>query len=460
MQLPHPIRCAIALWLTGACLSTVALAQTATAAADSAVNAPVNVSSSAGASTADYIVALVNSEPITHSELSQAVARVSEQLKAQGKVPPPPAQLRQSILERLISDKAQLQFANEMGIRIEDSAVDLAEQNLARQSQLSVAALREQAAKEGLSVTVLRKQLLDQLTLSRLHERDVDGRVKISDQDVDRAIAEQLAANTDPYAQDINLAQLLIATPEHADAAQVTQLQQQAQQLLQRARAGEDFAALVKQYSAADRTGGGQMGLRRADRYPPPFVRATQDVAVGGIADVLRSPAGFHILKVVERQALKQLVRSVVQHRARHILLRPGPELTQDAAIARLADFRQRILQGKADFQSLAREFSQDGSAPQGGDLGWAGPGMFVPEFEDVMMHLKEGEISQPLVSRFGVHLIQLVDSRKVELSQRELREQVRNELRAAKLEETYAQWSKDVRERAFVEYRDPPSKP
>ncbi len=441
-----------ALLLAAVCVGPVALAQTSSPAATPAA--------STAASTADFIVALVNSEPITNSELDLAMRRVTEQLKAQGKPVPPAAQLRQGILERLISDKAQLQYANEYGVRIEDSAVDLAEQNLARQSQVSVEDLHKQAIKEGLSVQALRSQLREQLTLSRLRERDVDGRVKISDQDVDRAIAEQLAANSDPYAQDINLAQLLVAIPEHADAAQVAKLQEQSQQLLQRARAGEDFAALVKQYSGADRTAGGEMGLRRADRYPPPFVRATQDVPVGAVADVLRSPAGFHILKVLTRQAPKQLVRTVVQSRARHILLRPGPQLTQEAALAKLADFRQRILQGKADFQTLARENSQDGSAAQGGDLGWASPGMFVPEFEEVMSHLNEGEISLPMVSRFGVHLIQLIDRRKVELSQRDVREQVRNQLREAKLEETYTNWAKDIRERAFVEFREPPANP
>jgi peptidyl-prolyl cis-trans isomerase SurA len=446
MQFPRFFRSTPALLIAVACLGAATWAQ-----ADSPT---------VTASTADFIVALVNSEPITNSELEVTIRRVSEQMKSQGQPLPAPAQLRQSVLERLISDKAQLQFANEYGIRIEDAAVDLAEQNLARQSQISLEELHKQAAKEGLSVDSLRTQLREQLTLNRLRERDVDGRVKITDQDIDRAIAEQLAANSDPFTQDINLAQLLIATPEHVDAAQLAQLQEQAQQLLQRARAGEDFAALVKQYSSSDRLSGGEMGLRRADRYPPPFVRATQNVAVGAFADVLRSPAGFHILKVLSRQMPKQLVRSVVQSRARHILLRLSPQLSQEAALAKLADFRQRILQGKADFQSLAREYSQDGSAAQGGDLGWASPGMFVPEFEEVMTHLNEGEISLPMVSRFGVHLIQLVDRRKVDLSPRDVRELVRNKLRESKLEEAYTAWAKDIRERAFVEFREPPAKP
>jgi peptidyl-prolyl cis-trans isomerase SurA len=285
----------------------------------------------------------------------------------------------------------------------------------------------------------------------------VDARVRISDQDVDRALAEQQATNTDPFAQEINLAQLLVAVPEKADAGQVAQLQAQAQALLVRVRAGEDFAGLVRQYSDSDRSKAGEFGLRRADRYPPAFVQATQSVTVGSVSELVRSGAGFHILKVLERRAPSSLVKTVQQTRARHILLRTGPELSAFAASARLAGIRQNIVAGKTDFAAAARNNSQDGSAAQGGDLGWASPGMFVPEFEEVMNKLKEGEISQPLVSRFGVHLIQLIERRRVELGAREVRELVRNQLRETKLEEAYTTWARDVRERAYVEMREPP---
>jgi len=285
----------------------------------------------------------------------------------------------------------------------------------------------------------------------------VESRVRISDQDVDRALAEQRVANSDPLSQEINLAQLLVAVPERADATQIAQLQAKAQGLLERIRAGEDFADLVKQASDADRSKGGEFGLRRADRYPTAFVQATQNVAVGAVSDVLRSGAGFHILKVLDRRAPSTLVKSVLQTHARHILLRTGPELSAFAASAKLGEVRQRILSGKTDFAAAARELSQDGSAAQGGDLGWASPGMFVPEFEEVMNRLKDGEISQPTVSRFGVHLIQLTERRRTELSPREVRDLVRNQLREAKLDEAYVAWTRDVRERAYVELREPP---
>ena len=409
------------------------------------------------AESADFVVAVVNSEPITNSEVRAAMRRVTAQLLAQGQALPSVQEMQKGVLERLISDRAQLQLAAETGVRVDEGAVDQAEQNLARQSQISLEALRQRMAKDGVGPAALRMQLRDQLILTRLRERDVESRVRVSDQDVDRALAEQQATNTDPLAQEINLAQLLVAVPEKADATEVAQLQAKAQALLQRLRAGEDFATLVKQASDGERSKNGEFGLRRADRYPPAFVQATQSVAVGAVSELVRSGAGFHILKVLERRAPSALVKTVVQSHARHILLRTGPELSAFAASAKLADIRQRIVSGKIDFAAAARDNSQDGSAAQGGDLGWANPGMYVPEFEEVMNQLKEGEISQPTVSRFGVHLIQLLDRRRVNLNPRDVRELVRNQLRETKLDEAYVAWARDVRERAYVEMREPP---
>jgi len=406
---------------------------------------------------ADFIVAVVNSEPITNSEVRAQVQRVSAQITQQGQKLPSPEELRRDALERLINERAQLQMARETGIRVDDAAVDQAEQMVASQSQIDVAELRKRVVKEGTDLATFRTQLRERVLISRLHERDIESRVRVTDQDIDRYLQEQQASNTDPFAQEINLAQLLVAVPEKASSEQAALLYQQAQKVLNRIRAGEDFGTLVKELSAADRNNGGQLGLRRADRYPPSFVLATQKLGVGGVSDIVRSAAGFHILKVVDRRAPAVLVRTVVQSRARHILLRTGPELTAAQAQARLADYRQRILGGKADFQKLAREYSQDGSAQQGGDLGWVSQGTFVPEFEEAMNRLNEGEISNPVVSRFGVHLIQLAERRRVDLSPQELRQMVSNQLRETKYAEAYVVWARDVRERAYVEMRDPP---
>ena len=406
---------------------------------------------------ADFIVAVVNAEPITNNDVRVGVQLLSEQMVAQKQVQPGPDALRQSVLERLINERAQLQVAAETGVRVDDAAVDAAEQNIARQNQVDVVTLRQRLASEGIDSTTFRSRLRDQLLLGRLREREVDSRVRVTDQDVDRYLSDLQAQNADPLAQEINIAQVLIAVPENATPDQIAALLAQAQSVLQRARAGEDFAALVKQFSGAEQANGGQMGLRRGDRYPPLFMDAVQRVEVGGLSGVVRSGAGFHILKVVDRRASAVPTKTVVQSRARHILLRLSPELTQAAALDRLAGYRQRVASGQADFAALAREFSQDGSASQGGDLGWASPGMFVPEFEDAMNRLAPMEVGQPLVSRFGVHLIQLLDRRKVDLSPREMREYVRGILRETRVDEAYVTWARDIRGRAFVELREPP---
>lgn len=407
--------------------------------------------------SADFIVAVVNSEPITNAEINAAIKRLNEQYKAQNRTLPAAPQLRQEVLERLISEKAQLQHAIQMGIRVDDATLDQAEQNVARQNQTDLAGLQQRLTKEGLDRKTFREQLRDQILISRIREREVEGQVRISDQDVDRYLEERRTSNSDPFTQEINLAQILLALPEKASAEQAAQLFVQAQKIQARARGGEDFNALVTQLSAGDKANGGQIGLRRADRYPPLFVEATVNLPVGGISDVVRSGAGFHILKVIDRRLPQAVTQTVVQTRARHILLRTSPELSQAAALARLTEYRQRIITGKATFDGLAREFSQDGSAPQGGDLGWVNPGMFVPEFETVMDQLPENELSQPVVSRFGVHLIQVLDRRRVALSPAETRELARNELREIKSEEAYVKWARDIRERAFVDLREPP---
>ena len=404
---------------------------------------------------ADFIVALINSEPITNAELQAQIKQVTEQRAQQRQPLPSAAELRSALLERMINERAQLQVARDMGLRAETAAIDQAEANLAAQNQMDLAQFRQTLEQRGLTQSAFRAQIRDQIVLSRLHEREVEGRVRVTDAEVENALAARQAANTDPMAQEINLANLLVALPENPSPAQVAQAQAQAQQVLARIRAGEKFEALVKELSSADRNNGGQLGLRRADRYPALFVNATQALGVGQVSEPVRSDAGFHLLQVVERRA-GSLVQTVPQTRARHILLRLSPQLSQAQALAQLAQVRQRILAGSTSFEAAARELSQDGSAAQGGDLGWASPGMFVPEFDEAMGRLKEREIGTPIVSRFGVHLIQVMERRKVELTPTQLREQMRAELRAKRTEEAFQIWERDIRSRAFVEIREP----
>jgi len=407
--------------------------------------------------TADFIVAVVNSEPITNTEVQREVQRVLQQLAALQRPQPDRQRLSSDVLERLINQKIQLQLARDTGIRVEESAIDQSELAIAAQNQLDLATLRRRVEADGLSVSQFRSQLRDQISLQRLRERELTPRVRVSELDIDAYLQEQQSAQ-DASKMNLNLAQILIAVPENAAADQVQDLQARAQKALERARAGEDFALLVRELSEPSaQANGGQLGLRSADRYPDLFVNATREVPQGAFSDVVRSPAGFHVLKVLEKTRAGLPAMAVTQTRARHILLVPSAQQSEAQARSRLLDLKKRLQSGQADFAALAREFSQDGSAAQGGDLGWANLGMFVPEFEQAINQLAPGEVSEPLLSRFGLHLIQLLERRQVSLTQAQQREAVRAQLREKKLDEALRSWLQEQRGRAYVELREPP---
>ncbi len=403
----------------------------------------------------DYIVALVNSEPITNAELESQIRQLVESRGPQSGPLPPAAELRTAVLERIIVERAQLQLARETGVRVDAAAIDQAEANIAAQNQLDVVQLRANLERRGTTPLAFRQQLRDQLLINRLQERELETRIKISDADVEAAMAARKESASDPQNQEVNLGHLFLALPENPSAAAVNQAQERAQKILDRLKAGDSFEALVQEFSAAERSNAGQMGFRRTDRYPPLFINASQALAVGAVSQWVRSDAGLHLLKVLERR-VNGLSDTQVQHHARHILLRPNATLTQEQAVKQLAVVRERILAGATSFEAQARALSQDGSASQGGDLGWATPGMFVTEFEQVLLRLREKEIAEPLVSRFGVHLIELLERRNVDLTPSQLRERERNLLRAKRADEAFEAWVRDVRGRAFVEIRDP----
>ena len=424
----------------------------------SGLASPVFAQGPAKARAADFIVAVVNSEPITNNEVQSLKLRLSKQLPP-GSPGPDTKVLTQQALDQLINEKAQLQQARDNGIRIDDAEVDQTELTIARQNQVSKEELYKRVAAEGLSVSAFREQLRSQLMISRLREREVDNRARVSDTDVEQFIQSQQAGKpAAATAFDLNLAMILVAVPENASDKELADLQAKALQISKRAKAGENFANLAATLSqAADKgANGGEMGLRSADRYPSLFVEGTQKLSKGDVSEPLRSGAGFHILKVLDKKQSELSNVSITQTRARHILLRLSNELSEVAARNRLLTYKQRIQAG-SDFADLARQFSQDGSAQTGGDLGWASPGQFVPEFEQVMARLRPGQISDPLVSRFGVHLIQVLERRDVPLTLREQREMVRTQLREKKTEELYATWVDELRGRAYVELRDPP---
>jgi len=414
----------------------------------------VSVAAQSTVNGRDFIVAVVDSVPITNHDVALRAPQLRDQLKQQGRPVPEGDALLKAALERLIVEKALLQHAKEAGVTVEDEAVTQAEQRLAAQSQLSVDALHKKVKAEGSSVARLRQNLLEQLTLQRLTERNVPSRIRVSDVEIDQAIRERQNASvgTNP---DIELGHVLVAIPEKASDAEVAALQTKAQTALAHVKRGDDLARVAKEFSdGAERDKGGLMGLRAASRYPTLFVDAIKNMNVGD-ATLVRSGAGFHVLKVVTKRASS--VITVTQTHPRHILLRPGGQLSQTTARAQLAEYKRQIEAGKADFAKLAREHSQDGSGPEGGDLGWVSPGMFVPEFEEVMNKLQPGQMADPTISRFGVHLIQVLERREAPISERELRDMARNNLREKKFDETYQLWAQEVRGRAYVEYRDAP---
>ena len=403
----------------------------------------------------DFIVAVVDAVPITNHDVNQRVLQLKQLARQQDRVQSQLTPSLQVALEKLITEKALLQLAKDQGITVDTAAISQEQEHVAAQSQLNVAALRAKLASAGVSWESFQQSIKDQLIVQRLAERTVPARVRVSDAEIDAVMRERMNArsNINP---NIELAHILIAVPEQASPAQVSTLQAKAQNTLQRLQAGENFADVAKDVSnSTDKEQGGRMGVRPMDRYPTLFVQAIEALPVGGLSSVFRSGAGFHILKLVSKQSNQTMV--VTETRARHILLRPGGQLSQIAARGQLANFKRDLEAGRADFAKLAKEHSQDGSADNGGDLGWVAPGVFVPEFEEAMDKLKINQISDPLVSRFGVHLIQVLARRDAPISERELRESARNMVRQRKFDETYEQWAQEVRGRAYIEYRDPP---
>lgn len=407
-------------------------------------NAPVR--------SADFIVALVDSQPITNHEVRQRVLQLEERL-GQERRSLPREELTRRALEQLIAERAAVSVARQQGGRVDQATLDQAEQTVAAQNGLSVAVFRERMAAQGTPLAKLRDDLRDQILLQRLREREVGQRVRVSDADVEAYLREAAAAQAPSAWQ---LGHILVAVPEGANAERVRAAEARAQGIARQARSGADFAPLARTESQGpERAQGGDMGLRPAERLPELFVQAVQGLEVGAVAGPVRSAAGFHILKVLDKQS--GAVAAVVETRARHILLRPDARLSEQQATQRLAQWRAQVLAGSANFEALARQHSQDGSAAQGGDLGWARPGMFVPEFEQVMNQLRPGEVSEPLVSRFGVHLIRVDERRRVALSPEEAREAARAELREIKADQALEEWLQEVRNGAFVEMREAP---
>lgn len=403
----------------------------------------------------DYIVAVVNSDLVTAFEVEQRMALVREQVGRTGARQPQDDALRKQVVDALIEDRVVVTFARENGPKVDEAELDRAVAAVAAQNQLSLEQLRDRLRSEGSDLGRFRSSLRDQILVERVREREVNGRIRITDADVDRLVEKRRA---DAAAEgELNIAQILVTVPDGAAPAQEQPRRERAEAALKRLKAGEDFAAVAREVSEdANREKGGEIGPKLASRLPDLFVDAVKTLAPGqSTPELVRSGAGFHILKLIARsegQAFK-----TTQTRARHILLRPSERADAAALVQRMEGLRRQIDRRERRFEDVARELSEDGSGPNGGDLGWASAGTFVPEFEEALNKLDLNGLSEPVVSRFGVHLIQVLERRDVALDIREVRDQARNQLREQRFEAAFGEWARELRQRAYVELREPP---
>ncbi len=399
---------------------------------------------------ADHIVAVVGDGVITRYELRTRLASALKQLEKQGTPLPPQDVLERQMLERLIMDRVQLAYAKETGLRVDDQQLEQAMARIAANNQLSPQQFRAAIEKDGMEFAKFREEIRGEMIAVRLREREVDSRLVVSDSEIDNYLANQAASGG---GQEFQLAHILLRAPESATPEQLQKLRARGEQALSRAKAGENFAQLAAAFSdAPDALQGGEIDWRPLDRLPTLYADAASHLNKGEVSDLLRSSAGYHIIKLVDRRG-GSAPASVRQTQARHILIRTNEVVSASEARHKLENVRDRIRHG-GDFAEQARLYSQDGSAGKGGDLGWLSPGDTVPEFERAMDALKPGEISGVVQSPFGMHLIQVVERRDRDVSAERQRSLARQAIRDRKLDEAYQDWLRQLRDRVYVENR------
>lgn len=399
----------------------------------------------------DRIVAVVNDEVITRNDLVDRVNFAALQLSRQGTPPPARSVLEMRILERMITDRAQLQFAKESGLRVDDVELGRAIERIAQDNKLSMPQFRAALDKEGVPFAKYREDIRDQIILSRLREREVNDKIVVTETEIDNLLAQEAQAGG---ADEFNASHILVTVPEKASPEQIQVRQARAEQALQQLKSGLDFRQIAATFSeSADALQGGSLGWREGERLPVLYFEALRNMKPGELSSILRSPNGFHILKLNERRSGKVPAASVEQIRARHILIKISEIVSETEARNRLRIIKER-LDNKEDFAVLARAHSEDSSASKGGDLGWLSPGETVPDFERAMGLLKPNQVSDPVRSPFGWHLIQVMERRTQDLSKSRRRVMAQQALRGRKSDESYQEWVRQLRDRAYVEMR------
>ena len=399
----------------------------------------------------DRIVAIVNKDVITASELEQAVGMAERELNRRGTPLPDHAVLERQMLERLVLTKAQLQLARSNGLRVEELQLDRAVQRIAESNKMTLADFRKALERDGVSFDGWREQIREEMLLARLREREVDDRVQVSDTELDLFL-EQMKAR--PEATEYNLAHILVRVPDQASPERIEAARGRAEKALAALRSGTDFATVAASFSdAPDALQGGALGWRNEARLPEIFSAALAKLQPGEVSPVLRSPAGFHVVKLIARRGAGADAAPVRQTRLRHILIRTNEAVSDADARRRILQLRERIVNG-ADFAEIARTNSDDASAARGGELDWVYPGDTVPEFERAYEELKIGEVSQPVRTPFGYHLIQVEERRSSEVSPERRRLQARELLRERKADEAYQEWLRQLRDQTYVELK------
>ena len=399
---------------------------------------------------ADRIVAVVGDDVITYFDLRTRLAAALKQLQKQGTPLPPQDELERQMLERLIMERTQLQYARESGLKIDDTQLDQAIGRIAAGNKMTPLQFRTALEKDGVQYAQFREEIRNEMVTVRLREREVDSKLIVSDGEIDNYLADQAAKGG---GEEYQLAHILLRAPESASPEQLQKLRLRGEQALKRAQAGENFAELTATFSdAPDALKGGDLGWRPLDRLPALYAEVSARLQPGQVSELLRSSAGFHIVKLINKRG-GNMPASVQQTHARHILVRINEVVSEAEARRKLESVRERIANG-VDFAEQARLYSQDGSAAKGGDLGWLSPGDTVPEFERAMDALKVNEISPVIQTPFGMHLIQVQERREQDVSAERKRGAARQALRERKLDDAYQDWLRQLRDRTYVENR------
>lgn len=403
----------------------------------------------------DRIEVVVNDDVITRHELDERLATVKQQLRKQGTSLPAEEELEKQVLERMVMDLVQLQYAKETGVRVDDAQLDKALNRIAQQNKFaSLADFRAKLAKDGVDFKKFREEIRSEIISSRLREREVESKLVVSDTEIENYLLTQ--EKQAGKGEELELAHILLSLPEQASADKIQSVKRRAEQALAQLQSGSKFAQVAAGFSdAQDAMQGGNIGWRPSDRIPAFFLDALQKMQPGEISPILRSPNAFHILKLVNRRS-KDMPVVITQTHTRHILIKTSELISENEARSRLAEIKKRI-EGGASFAEQAKLHSEDGSAAQGGDLGWASPGMFVPEFEKAMNGLQPGQMSGLVQTDFGWHLIQVLERRNADVTVEQKRQRASAAIRSFKSDEAYQDWLRQLRDRAFVEYRNHP---